>query len=169
MVHTIRFTTTSTRNPIFSTIVLATLHKFKCRAGALGLSLHVQKSLHEPATPEPVIPEVIRPAQCGATPQRLLLPRSDIEILTIFDDVTSSIRDHYTAWVTADPTTIRASHMTDKGKAKPVFREARIRKCLSSASEYKFNTSKPNRLLARTRISIVTWNLGPRRENTRRQ
>ena len=95
---------------------------------------HMQESPHEPMTPGPVIPEVMRPTQYGAA------PHSDIEILTTFDDDTSSTRDDYTAWVTADPTTIRARHMTDKGDAKPVFREARIRKC-PSPSEYKFDTS----------------------------
>ena len=40
---------------------------------------------------------------------------------------------------------------------------ARIRKCLSSPSEYKFDTLKPNQLLAQTRISILTWNPGARR------
>ena len=53
--------------------------------------------------------------------------------------------------------------MTDKGNAAPVFHEAFKRTCLSSPSEYKFDTSKPNRLLAQTRISILTWNPGPRR------
>ena len=62
----------------------------------------------------------------------------------------------YTAWVTADPTIIRARHMTDKGNAKPVFREASIRKCLSSPLECKFDTSKLHRLLEQTRSSILT-------------
>ena len=46
-----------------------------------------------------------------------------------------------------------------------MFREARIRKCLPP-SEYKLDASKPNRLLAQTRICILTWNLGPRRGTT---
>ena len=125
--------------------------------------LHVQEPPNEPVTLKPAIPEVIHPIQPGSTPQRPLLPRSDIEILTLFDDDISSIRDDHTLWVTADPTTVRARHMTDKGNAKPVFREARFRKCLSSPSEYKFDSSKPNRLFTQTRISISTWNPGPRR------
>ena len=59
-------------------------------------------------------------------------------------------------------TICRARHMTDKGDAKPVFRETLIKTCLSSPAEYKFDTSKPDRLLAQTRISILTWNR-PRR------
>ena len=53
--------------------------------------------------------------------------------------------------------------MTNKGDAAPVFREAFIRTCLSSPSDYKFDTSKPDRLLAQMRIGILTWNRGPRR------
>ena len=120
---------------------------------------HVQVSLHEPVTSDPVFPDVICPSQQCCTTQRLPLPRSDIEILTTFNEDTSSIRDDYAAWVTADPTTFRARHMTDKGAAKPVFREARVRKCFSSPSEYKFDASKPNRLSAQTRTSILTWPL----------
>ena len=44
----------------------------------------------------------------------------------------------------------------------PVSREAFMRTCLSSPSGYKFDTSKPNWLLELTRISILTWNPGPR-------
>ena len=85
-----------------------------------------------------------------------------MEIFTLFNEDKSSIRDDYIAWLTADPTTIRARTMTDKGNAAPVFHKAFKRTCLSSPSEYKFDTSKPNRLLAQTRISILTWNPGPR-------
>ena len=56
----------------------------------------------------------------GSTPQRVPLPRSDVEILTTFYDDTSSIRDDYTARVTADPTTKRARHVTDTGNATSV-------------------------------------------------
>ena len=93
---------------IFSAIVLAA-HKFKYRAEALGLPSPCARtaSRSDAETSHPITPSVV--------PQRLLLHRSDIEILTLFDDDTSSIRDDYTTWVTADPTTVRARHMTDKG------------------------------------------------------
>ena len=59
-----------------------------------------------------------------STPQLLLLPRSDIEILTLFNDDISSIRDDHTVWVTADPTTFRVRHITNKGVAAPLFWDA---------------------------------------------
>ena len=79
--------------------------------------LHVPGPPDEPITLKLAIPEVIHPIQYGSSPQRLLFPRSHIEILTLFNDDMSSIRDDYTAWVTADPTTILARHMTNKGNA----------------------------------------------------
>ena len=111
------------------------------------------------------IPEVINTTQYGSTPQRLLLPRSDIEILTLFNDDISSIRDDYTVWLMADPTTFRARHMTNKGNAAPVFRKAFEKKKtgLSSPPEFLFDTSRPHGLLEQTRISILSWNLRPRR------
>ena len=53
----------------------------------------------------------------------------------LLNDDTSSIRNDYTAWVTAHPTTVRARHMTDKGDAAPVFRAAFEKTCLSSPPE----------------------------------
>ena len=52
--------------------------------------------------------------------------------------------------------------MTNKGNAAPVFREAFEKTCLSSPPEYRF-TSRPTWLLEQTRISILSWNSGPRR------
>ena len=91
--------------------------------------LHVQEPPNEPGTLKPAIPEVVHPIQYGSTPQRLLLPRSDIEILTLFNDDILSKRDEYTVWVTADPTAVRARHMTNRGNAAPVFREAFEKTC----------------------------------------
>ena len=117
---------------------------------------------YEPVTLKPAIPEVIHPIQYGSTPQRLLLPRSDIEILMLFNDDISSNRDDNTVWVTADPTTLRARQMTNIGEAAPVFREAIEISCPSFPPEFWF-TSRPNRLLEQTRISILSWNPRPRR------
>ena len=151
MVHTTRFTTTSTGAPSTPQSSWQPYTNSNIARRPLGWVFcpHAQEPHHEP-----VIPEVIRPTQYGSAPQRLLVPRSDSEILTLFDDDTSSERDDYTTWVTADPTTFRARHMTDKGDAAPVFREPYTRTCGSSPSEYKFDTRKPNRLLALTRISV---------------
>ena len=41
----------------------------------------------EPAVVKPVVPEIVHPVQYGITPQRLLLPHSDTEILSHMDDV----------------------------------------------------------------------------------
>ena len=53
--------------------------------------LHVPGPPDEPTTLKLAIPEVIHPNQYGSTPQRLLVPRSDTEILTLFNDDMSSI------------------------------------------------------------------------------
>ena len=128
-----------------------------------GSSVPTCKNHLAPVKLKSVIPDVTHPTQCGTTPQRLPLPPSDIEILTHFDDDISSIRDDYSPWVTADPTAVRTRHMTNKGNAEPVFREAFQRTCLSCPSEYKFDTNKPYRRQEQTRIRIFTWNPGPRR------
>ena len=60
--------------------------------------------------------------------------------------------------MTADPSTFRVRHITNKGIALGSLRKT----CLSSPPEYRF-TSRPNQLLERTRISILSWNPGPRR------
>ena len=93
------------------------LHKFKM----FLLCIRAQRAS---SIDDQAIPEVINTTQYGSTPQRLLVPRSDIEILTLFNDDISSIRDDYTVWLMADPTTFRARHMTNKGNAAPVFRKA---------------------------------------------
>ena len=112
---------------------------------------------------KPVVPEIVHPVQYGITPKRLLLPHSDTEILSYIDDDISSIRDGYTAWVMSDATTTRERHMACKGVAVPAFRKANERRNPSLQPKYRFDTSVPNRLLEQTRISILSWNLGPRR------
>ena len=47
----------------------------------------------EPAVMKPVVPKVVHPVQYGSTPKLLLLPHSDMEILSYIDDDISSIRD----------------------------------------------------------------------------
>ena len=53
--------------------------------------------------------------------------------------------------------------MTGKGVAVPAFRGAYERRHPSPQPKYRFDTSVPNRLLKHTRISILSWNPGPRR------
>ena len=73
--------------------------------------LRVQEPPVEPVSLKRASPEVIHPIQYGSTPQRLLLPRSDIGILTLFNDDILSKRDDYTVLVTADLTAVRARHI----------------------------------------------------------
>ena len=112
---------------------------------------------------KPIVPEFIPPIQYGIKPQRLCLRRSESEILTGFDDDVSSVRDDCTARVMSDKVTFRESHMTYKQNVTPVFRKAFEKKPRSPELEYGFDTSRPNRLLEQTRISISNWNPGPRR------
>ena len=53
--------------------------------------------------------------------------------------------------------------MACKSSAVPAFRKANERRSPSHQPKYRFDTSVPNRLLDQTRISILSWNLGPRR------
>ena len=52
--------------------------------------------------------------------------------------------------------------MASKGSAEPAFRKAYERRILLHP-KYRFDTSVPHRLLEQTRISIPSWNPGPRR------
>ena len=54
-------------------------------------------------------------------------------------------------------------HVARKGCAEPVFRMAYERRNLSPQPKYRFDTGVPDRLLEQTRISIQSWNPGPRR------
>ena len=49
------------------------------------------------------------------------------------------------------------------GSAKPVFRDAHDRRHFSPKPKFRFDKSVPSRLLERTRLSILSWNPGPRR------
>ena len=77
----------------------------------------------------------------------------------------SSVRDGYTAWVLSDAESTRNRRMVNisaTGTA-PAFRKASEKKSLSQLLEYQFNNNRPNRQLEHTRISILSWNLGPQR------
>ena len=71
---------------------MAALCKCKYGTEVLGFALPCAVTL------KPAIPEIIDHIQYGSTPQRLLLLRSDIEILTLFNDDLSFIRDDCTVW-----------------------------------------------------------------------
>ena len=117
----------------------------------------------EPAAKKPVVLEIVHTIQYGITPKRLLWSTSDTEILSYIDDDISSIRAGYTAWVMSTATTTGERHMACKGSAVLAFRKANERRSPSHQPKYRFDTSVSNRLLEQTRLSILSWNPGPRR------
>ena len=119
--------------------------------------IRVLRPLDEPAAVKPMVPEIVHSVQYGITPERLLLPHSDTEILSHIDDDISSIRDSNKASVMSAATITRKRHMACKGVAVPAFRKANERNP-SHQPKYRFDTSVPNRLLEQTRISILNWN-----------
>ena len=97
-----------------------------------------------------------------ASPNRLLLPHPDDEMLSGSEEDVSSIRDGYTVWVMVDLASILERHLVILNSAKPTFREAQDRRH-SSPNPECFNNDAPNRLRGQRKLSILTWNLGPRR------
>ena len=69
----------------------------------------------------------------------------------------------YPAWAMSDPSTALWHHLASKGCAKPIFREAVERRHFSPQPKYRFDNNAPNRSVQQTRISILSWNPGPRR------
>ena len=63
-----------------------------------------------------------------ASPNRLLLPHPDDEILSGSEEDVSSIRDGYTVWVKVDPASILERHLDSVNSANPTFREAQDRR-----------------------------------------
>ena len=119
---------------------------------------HVPGPPDEPLTLKPYVPRILHNIHCGTPPRRPQLHRSDSEILTHFDEDISSIRDGYTAWVVSDAAATRNCHIVNKSARgiAPAFRKASEKKSM-------LDNSKPNRQLEQTRISILSWNPGPRR------
>ena len=85
------------------------------------------------------------------------------EILSGYEEGVSFIRDGFTTWVKADFSTILERHVVDVRKALAEFREASVRRHDTSAQEYYFDSSVPNRSSVQKRLSIYNWNPGPRR------
>ena len=103
------------------------------------------------------------PSQCGPTPRRLALRRTDIELLTYFDEDTSSFRDGYTSWTIAAPRLTRVRHVAGNNAHVAGYRKAAERRMPAPQSEYQYDTNAPNRQLEQTRLSIFSRNPGPRR------
>ena len=104
----------------------------------------------------------IHPKQLSPFPERLELPFPDEEILSGYDEDVPFIRDRFTTSVKADPNTTVERHVVDVRKALAEYREASVRRHDTSAPEYYFDGSVPNRSSVQ-KLSIYNWNPGPRR------
>ena len=62
----------------------------------------------------------------------------------------------------SDSSTALQRHLANRRSAEPIFREAYERRHFSPQTKYQFDNSVPNRLFEQTRISILSWNPGPR-------
>ena len=99
------------------------------------------------------------PKQYGAFPRRY--PYG--EILSGYEQDVSSIRDGFTDWVKSDPETILRRHVANVTRACAEFREAPARKQSPSSQGYHFDKNMPHRSTEQTRLSVCSWNRGPRR------
>ena len=82
----------------------------------------------------------------------VFLPYSYEEIFSGYEEVVSSIRDGFSAWVKADSDTILGRHSVDV-----------TIKTLSILPRVAPHKDVPNRLIEQTRLSVYKWNPGPRR------
>ena len=88
-------------------------------------------------------------------------------MLSGYEEDVSSIRDGYTAWVKVDPAATLERHLVSSDSANPIFREAQDRRHSSPNPVYRFHNDVPNRLREQTRLSILSWNLGPSKTTSR--
>ena len=95
--------------------------------------------------------------------ERLKIPYPDEEILSGCEESVSFMRDGFTTWVKADFNTILERHAVDVRKALAKYREASVRRHDTSTQEYHFDSNVPNRSSVQKRLSIYSWNPGPRR------
>ena len=102
------------------------------------------------------------PVQHGIVPERNALPRQADAILSGYDEDISSIRDGF-LWGISDPGFSLMRHVVTARSAKPVYCGAHDRRQFSPRPEYRFDTRAPNSFLEQARLSILSWNPGPRR------
>ena len=127
-------------------------------SGYLGLTGTIGCTI----APKKRVCNFIHPKPHSPFPERLKLPYPDEEIFSgCEEDV--SIRDGFTTWVKADFNTILERHAVDVRKALAEFREASVGRHDTSAQEYHFDSNVPDRSSVQKRLSIYSWNLGPRR------
>ena len=106
--------------------------------------------------PQKHVCNLTHPKRLSPFPSRLKLPYPDEEILAGYEGDVSFIRDVFTTWVKADFNTV------DVRKTLAKYREASVRRHETSAQEYYFDSSVPNRSSVQKRLSIYNWNPGPR-------
>ena len=84
-------------------------------------------------------------------------------ILRGYDDIVSQESDHFTAWVNLNPHEVLAQHMVDIHRAAADFREASERRPATSSQTHGANKHLSTQSLVQKRLSIYSWNPGPRR------
>ena len=115
-----------------------------------------------PLWPRPTC-NFIHPRQLSPFPERLELPFSNDETLSVYDDIVSSGSDHFTSWVNVSPHEVLVQHMVDIQRATADFREASERRPATSCQTHGANKHFSSQSLVQKRLSIYNWNPGPRR------
>ena len=105
----------------------------------------------------------IHPRQLSPFPERLVLPFSNDEILSGYEEFDSSGTDLFTSWVKLIEHEILVHHMVDIEKATAEFREASERKHAASSHMNSSNERFATRSIVQRRLSTYNWNPGPRR------
>ena len=93
--------------------------------------------LSKPSEPQESTPMVVESLDTPASStsrvfgiflNRLLLPHPDDEMLSVYEEDVSSIRDGNTVWVKVDPASILERHLVNLDCANPIFRDAQDRR-----------------------------------------
>ena len=104
----------------------------------------------------------VHPKQLSTCPERLKLTYPNGEILPVYEEDVSFIRDHFTASVKADPNdTLQRHRLMFERPSQNLARHL----CEGKRHPLKnfFDSSIPNRSSVQKRLSIFNWNLGLRR------
>ena len=92
-----------------------------------------------------------------------MLPFSNDEILSGYEEFDSSGTDLFTSWVKMSEHEILVQHMVDTEKATAEFREASERKHATSSHMNSSSKRFATHSIVQRRLSIYNWNPGPRR------
>ena len=99
----------------------------------------------------------IHPCQFSPFPERLVLPFSNDEILSGYEEVDSSGTDLFTTCVKMIEHEILAQHMVDIEKATAEFREASERQHATSSHMNSSSKRFATRSIVQRRLSINNW------------